>query len=146
MHGLKTAQLLIVLMLLAGCAERREPIPQSASPTNPNTTASTCTAGQVEEGRASWYGESHKGKKTASGQLFDPDAPTAAHRTLPFGQAIRVTNLGNGRATTLTVNDRGPNVRSRVLDVSKKGAEALGFAGDGTALVRVEPLRSGCGP
>jgi rare lipoprotein A len=86
---------------------------------------------------ASWYGEPFHGRRTASGEVYDMEAMTCAHRTLPFGARIRVENLDNGRSTTLTVNDRGPFVEGRIVDVSRRGARELGMLGPGTARVRI---------
>lgn len=93
-----------------------------------------------EHGRASWYGGSRHGKKTADGQRMDRNAMTAAHRRLPLGTRVKVTNLDNGRSIELIINDRGPYVRGRVIDVSQRAAEELGFRSSGTARVRVETL------
>jgi rare lipoprotein A len=93
-----------------------------------------------EEGMASWYGPDFHGKRTANGELYDMHALTAAHRTLPMPCLVRVTNLENRRSAILRVNDRGPFARERILDVSKRAADALGFVGQGTARVRVEIL------
>jgi len=95
------------------------------------------TDGWVEEGVASWYGEPFHGRRTASGEVYDMHAPTAAHRTLPFGTRIRVENLANGRSTTLRITDRGPFAKDRILDVSRQGAEELHLIGPGTARVRI---------
>jgi rare lipoprotein A len=86
---------------------------------------------QAESGIASVYGagDGHAGKKTASGERMNPSAMTAAHRTLPFGSHVRVTNKRNGRSVTVRINDRGPFVRGRVIDLSPAAARALGFAG-----------------
>lgn len=89
-------------------------------------------------GVASWYGGKFHGRRTASGQRYDMNAMTAAHRTLPFGSKVRVTNLRNDRAVILTINDRGPFVRGRIIDVSRRAAERLGFRGQGTTRVRVQ--------
>jgi len=91
-----------------------------------------------ETGIASWYGEQFHGRYTANGEIFDLNALTAAHRTLPMPSVVRVTNLENGRAIKLRVNDRGPYARGRILDVSRRGAQLLGFEGNGTAKVRVQ--------
>lgn len=93
-----------------------------------------------EEGYASFYGAQHHGRRTASGEVFDAGRLTAAHRTLPFGTRVRVTNLKNGRHVDVTVNDRGPFRRGRVIDVSRRAAKELGFLRAGTARVRVEVL------
>lgn len=95
-----------------------------------------------EQGRASWYGRARHGKATADGQPMDRNAMTAAHRRLPLGSRVRVTNLENGRSVELTINDRGPYVRGRVIDVSQRAAEELGFRQSGTARVRIETLPS----
>lgn len=94
----------------------------------------------VETGIASWYGSDFHGKRTANGELFDQNLVTAAHRTLPLPSAVRVTNLENGRAIELRVNDRGPFARGRIIDVSRRAAQLLGFERKGTARVRVEIL------
>jgi len=94
-----------------------------------------------ETGKASWYGAKHHGKKTASGERFDQHALTAAHRTLPFGTRVRVTNLNNDRSVVVRINDRGPHARGRIIDVSRKAAERLGMLGSGVAPVRVQSLR-----
>ncbi|HEX3809981.1 MAG TPA: septal ring lytic transglycosylase RlpA family protein [Rhizomicrobium sp.] len=93
-----------------------------------------------EEGIASWYGPTFYGHKTANGEVFDADAMTAAHRTLPMPVNVRVTNLDNGRTAILRVNDRGPYARSRIIDVSEHAADVLGFKSAGTAHVRVTYL------
>ena len=94
----------------------------------------------VESGVASWYGPGFHGKKTANGEVFDENALTAAHRTLPMPSFVKVTNLDNGRVLILRVNDRGPFAHNRILDVSRRGAELLDFRRQGTAKVRVEIL------
>jgi len=86
-------------------------------------------------GGASWYGDKFAGKRTASGVRFDPNAMMAAHRTLPFGSRVRVTDRRSGRSVTVRIVDRGPHVRGRVIDVSKAAARKLGFLGRGTARV-----------
>lgn len=93
-----------------------------------------------ETGLASWYGSKFHGKKTANGEIYNRFAMTAAHKTLPMPVKVRVTNLANGRQVILRVNDRGPFVAGRIIDVSEKAAGLLGFKGHGTAKVRVEYL------
>ena len=92
----------------------------------------------VETGTASWYGPGFAGRPTASGEIFDPQAMTAAHPALPLGSEVVVVNLDNGREARLKINDRGPFVGERVIDVSKAAAKALGFYLTGLAEVRVE--------
>jgi rare lipoprotein A len=91
-------------------------------------------------GIASWYGEDFHGKYTANGEIFDLNALTAAHKTLPMPSVVQVTNLDNGRSIQLRVNDRGPYVAGRIIDVSRRAAQLLGFEGQGTAKVRVKIL------
>ena len=97
-------------------------------------------AGFTEEGLASWYGSDFHGKRTSNGELYDMYAQTAAHKTLPLGVSVRVTNTANGRSTVVRVNDRGPFVRGRIIDLSYTAAKELGVVGPGTAPVRVEAL------
>ena len=94
-----------------------------------------------EIGTASWYGEDFHGKKTANGEIYNMGDLTAAHPTLPLPSLIKVTNLQNGKTQILKVNDRGPFAKNRVIDVSEKAAELLGFKGRGTTEVKVELLR-----
>ncbi len=94
-------------------------------------------------GIASWYGPKFHGRKTANGEIYDMNALTAAHRTLPMPSFVRVSNLENGRSLVLRINDRGPFARvkqGRIIDVSRRGAQLLGFQKQGTARVRVEVL------
>lgn len=89
---------------------------------------------------ASYYGRELAGRRTASGERFNPSALTAAHRSLPFGTRLRVTNPQNGRSVIVRINDRGPFVRGRGLDVSLGAAQVLGFVGQGTARLEIEQL------
>jgi len=91
-----------------------------------------------ERGLASWYGPNFHGKRTANGETFDMHEVSAAHKTLPLPSVVRVTNLENGRSLVVRVNDRGPFVRGRIIDLSQKAAELLDFADKGTAMVEVE--------
>ena len=93
-----------------------------------------------ETGIASWYGPNFHGKKTANGEDYNQNDLTAAHRTLPMPSAVRVTNLENGRSLVLRINDRGPFARGRIIDVSRRGAQLLGFEKNGVAKVRVTVL------
>ncbi len=91
-----------------------------------------------EVGIASWYGPGFHGEQTANGEIYDMNDMTAAHKTLPMPSIVRVTNLENGRTIKLRINDRGPFVGERIIDVSRRGAQLLGFYGAGTARVRVQ--------
>ena len=95
-----------------------------------------------QSGMASYYG-SESGSQTASGARFNPSAMTAAHRTLPFGTKVRVTNKSNGRSVVVTINDRGPFVRGRIIDLSTGAAGVIGMMGAGVAPVSVEVLGKG---
>lgn len=96
--------------------------------------------GYVETGIASWYGPDFHGQRTANGEVYDMEALTAAHRTLQLPSVARVTNLENGRSVVVRINDRGPFARDRIIDLSRRAAEMLGFHDRGTARVRVEVL------
>lgn len=97
-------------------------------------------AGYDETGIASWYGRDFHGKATANGERYDMHAMSAAHKTLPLPTMVRVTNLENGRSIVVRVNDRGPFVKNRLIDLSYAAASALGFTDQGTARVRVQTL------
>jgi len=94
--------------------------------------------GYTEIGIASWYGQEFHGRPTASQEIFDQHDLTAAHRTLPFGTMVLVTNLENGRQVTVRINDRGPFVRGRIIDLSYAAARLLGIVGPGTSRVKIE--------
>lgn len=98
------------------------------------------SSGFTEEGLASWYGKDFHGKKTSNGEIYDMYAMTAAHKTLPLGVSVRVQNKSNGRSTVVRVNDRGPFVKGRIIDLSYTAANELGVVGPGTAPVRIEAL------
>jgi rare lipoprotein A len=118
--------------LLAACASSTPP-------------AAPAGSGYREEGLASWYGEPYHGRQTASGPRYDMNEMTAAHRTLPFGTLVRVTNLENGRHATVLINDRGPFVDGRIIDLSRAAAEAVGSIGPGVVRVRLDAERMGDG-
>ncbi|MTJ82140.1 MAG: septal ring lytic transglycosylase RlpA family protein [Telmatospirillum sp.] len=92
---------------------------------------------------ASWYGGQHAGRSTASGEIHSLVQRTAAHRTLPFGTMVRVTNLRNGRTSVVRINDRGPYVGGRSIDLSERAARDLGMTGEGLARVKLEVLPRG---
>lgn len=92
-------------------------------------------------GEASWYGPKFHGRSTANGERFDMNKLTAAHPTLPLPTIVRVTNLKNGRSLNVRVNDRGPFARDRIIDLSRRAAQLLGFEKEGTARVRVQVVR-----
>ena len=115
--------LLAMFSLLAGCA---------SSLIDPN--------GYDETGTASYYGAKHHGKKTASGEPVNQNALTGAHRRLPFGTQVKVTNLNTDKSVVVRINDRGPHTRGRLIDLSRQAAAQLGMLSSGTARVRVQAL------
>lgn len=91
-------------------------------------------------GNASWYGKSFQGEETASGESFDMHELTGAHRNLPFGTMVKVTNLFNGKEVVIRVNDRGPFIKSRIIDLSRAAASAIGIISRGTVRVSIEVI------
>ena len=126
--------LVSLTLVLVGCAATKRP-------GGPGTAAPEPTKRIV--GLASWYGQRHQGRPTASGEAYDMNRLTAAHRTLPFGTRLRVTNVENGRSVVVRVNDRGPHVPGRVLDLSLGAAKALGMVSEGVGRVEVVVLADG---
>src|SRR5579862_5541884 len=102
--------------------------------------ANKASGSHAQVGVASWYGKQFAKKKTANGEKFSPNLPTAAHRTLPLGTHIKVTNLENGQSTTVRVTDRGPYERGRVIDLSQSAATDIGMKHDGVAPVKIEVI------
>jgi rare lipoprotein A len=92
----------------------------------------------METGQASWYGSRHHGKRTASGEVFNQEKFTAAHRTLPWGSKVKVTNLANGKSVEVRINDRGPFSKGRIIDLSRAAARSLGMVEQGITTVRIE--------
>lgn len=92
------------------------------------------------QGQASWYGPGFFGNKTANGEIYRPGTMTAAHPSLPFGTRVRVTNLNNGRSTVVRINDRGPYVGGRIIDLSETAAESIGMKSSGVAPVKIQIL------
>jgi rare lipoprotein A len=122
--------------VLFGCSTLRKPIAAKSTPT---------IGPFYSKGVASWYGGEFHGRRTASGERYDQYGFTAAHRTLPFGTRLTVTNLANGLSTVVKVNDRGPFAKDRILDLSYGAAKAIGLVGPGTGVVQLE-LVDGPGP
>jgi rare lipoprotein A (peptidoglycan hydrolase) len=127
---------LAVAALLGACAPASTRAP-SGTPFEPSVAQLTATS---FTGGASWYGPGFAGRRTASGEVFDPADLTAAHRSLPFGTRVRVTDLATGAAVEVRINDRGPFVPGRVIDLSRAAAEALGAISRGVIDVRVDVL------
>ncbi len=124
-------------VFLSACGGRKKPVQPPVQ----------STLGPGEEnysselaGTASFYGEQHNGRPTADGEIFDKHALTAAHRTLPFNTRVRVINLQNHKSVVVRINDRGPYVAGRIIDLSEEAARRIGMIGPGTARVRLEIL------
>jgi len=151
---------IVIAGLLSACAEKAvspvsqeviKPAPEISKPapevikpapevSKPSVTVPEKTPDKTysESGIAAWYGREFHGQKTASGEAFDMNALSAAHRTLPLGTVIRVTNLENFKSIKVRINDRGPFVKNRILDLSYGAAKELGFTAQGTAMVKLE--------
>jgi rare lipoprotein A len=104
-----------------------------------------CSYAQVQTGKASFYADKFEGTPTASGEKYRHNKLTAAHKTLPFGTKVRLTNLANNQTAEVTINDRGPYSEGRIVDVSKSAAEQLGFVNQGLAEVKLEVIDAGDG-
>ena len=114
------------------------PSPLDTEPAPPVAKIPPAEPPTTETGLASWYGAKHHGKRTASGEVFNQNQFTAAHRTLPFGSRVKVINLDNGKSIYVRINDRGPFKRGRIIDVSRAAAKALDMVQEGIATVRIE--------
>jgi rare lipoprotein A len=128
---------LALVVAAVGACHRAGPAPSPAPVPGHGAHAAT----GADEGVASYYDSRLTGRRTASGERYDPEAFTAAHRTAPLGSCLLVTRLDDGRAVRVRVNDRGPFVHGRVVDLSRAAARELGFLRSGVARVRVEPCR-----
>lgn len=126
--ALRVGQVGLLLLLLGACAGRQSVLPSAPRP---------IFVGYEEMGDASWYGPPYHGRRAASGEVYNMHQMTAAHRTLPFGTWVAVENLQNGRATEVRINDRGPFVDGRILDLSHAAARLLGGLGPGVIPVRM---------
>lgn len=104
---------------------------------NQSTLPKNVPVGQVLQGVVSWYGKELAGRPTASGEIFDPDEMTAAHRELPFGTRLKVTLLSSGKSVEVRVNDRGPFAHGRILDLSAAAAKLIGLGGVGEARIEI---------
>ncbi|MGB6900991.1 MAG: septal ring lytic transglycosylase RlpA family protein [Candidatus Acidiferrum sp.] len=164
----------VCFFFLAGCGARHvtanAPPPSQPAPASPETIESSKSAtsvgapapapspkrakppanpapeGYVEEGNASWYGVPFNGRRASNGEIYDMNKLTAAHRTLPFDTMVRVTNLNNGKSTTVRITDRGPFVENRIIDLSQAAAREIESIGPGVVPVRVEVISPGIDP
>lgn len=125
------ALLALLVCGAAGCARRSARVPTPGAPAR---------VGAIETGVASWYGVPYHGRRAASGEIYDMEKLTAAHRSLPFETWVEVTNLSNGRSVGVRINDRGPFVRGRIIDLSQAAARDIGMLGPGTARVQLRVI------
>lgn len=142
--------LALLLLWIVGCGTTRTPqsIPGQPAPYQVGGTwyqPMNEAGGFTERGIASWYGKDFHGRKTSSGEVYNMYDMTAAHKTLPLGTYVRVRNLDNGKQVDVRVNDRGPFVAGRIIDLSYAGAKAIGMIGPGTASVEIEALGKAAG-
>ena len=135
---MRIAQLsaLSAALLFASLAFGQQTAPPVGAP--PAAPTATPASGEAETGTAAWYGQKFAGRRTASGRSFNPSALTAAHKTLPFGTRVKVTNNRNNRSVVVTINDRGPTAADRIVDVSQAAARKLGFVRAGLTEVKLE--------
>ena len=136
-----------ITVLLSGChhkkaAQAPPPVPLASASSPPPAAAAPpgATPESGETGLASWYGHPYHGRASASGEIYDMERMTAAHRTLPFGTMVRVHDLDNEKSVDVRINDRGPFVDGRIIDLSRAAARAIEMLGPGTARVRLEIL------
>ena len=128
-HNGQRTTLLLALLILSACVSARGPKPEPVE----------------TQGLASWYGQEFAGRITANGEIFDPQLLTAAHRTLPFGTILEVTNPANGQQVQVRINDRGPFVGNRILDLSYGAARKIGMVDTGVGVVEMRVLKLGLG-
>lgn len=129
LRRLAAAFVALAALSAAGCGARKPP------------RAMVPSIGASQTGVASWYGDPYHGRRTASGEVYDMNAWTAAHPTFVFGTWLRVRNLDNGKITEVRVNDRGPFVKNRIVDLSRASAREIDMIGPGTARVRLTVIR-----
>jgi rare lipoprotein A len=155
--GCSVALLCLTAVFVSGCAGRRTVAARPPAPVQPDaTSAPPSTAGPnansaparpsdqpgepFEEGKASWYGAPFHGRRASNGEVYDMNKMTAAHRTLPFNTIVRVTNMTNGKSTTVRITDRGPFVDNRIIDLSFAAAKEIESVGPGVVPVRLDIL------
>lgn len=138
---MKKIAIIISLLLLCSCASKNNTQNGYSYRVNGKKyTTHSSAEGFSQRGLASWYGKKFHGRKTANGETYDMYAMTCAHKTLPFNTRLEVTNLSNGKKTIVRVNDRGPFVKGRIIDLSYKAGKQIGIHITGTAPVRIRTL------
>ena len=136
---MKTARMAVLLALLTPACALVPEKPGAPAIAKPDLTKKAPPE-KVQLGNASWYGAKFEGKQTASGSAYDAAEITAAHRSLPMGSRVRVTNLANEKSVEVEINDRGPYIAGRIIDLSRAAARAIGMLEDGLTRVRIELL------
>jgi rare lipoprotein A len=129
---------LFLLTLIAGCSGTPPKSPAHKSRIQQSTVHKS---GSRTSGKASYYADKYQGRQTASGERFDQKAMTAAHRTLPFGTKVKVTNVRNGKSVLVRINDRGPFVKGRIIDLSRSAFASIGSPASGVIGVEIEVIR-----
>ncbi|MEN0038026.1 MAG: septal ring lytic transglycosylase RlpA family protein [Cellvibrio sp.] len=134
--ALKALVVILISAVMWGCSSAQHKTPS----TKPTGTSSVSQPGYVETGKASFYANLHQAKKTASGEIYDHKLSTAAHKKLPFGTKLKVTNLANGKTVVVKVNDRGPFIKGRILDLSKSAFSSIASVSAGVIEVKIEVI------
>lgn len=161
-HSAIAATAVCLAMAASGCAGRRPIAASTPPPSRPveappdvaerakrstdtanGARGETAPVAYLEEGNASWYGEPFHGRRASNGEIYDMNKLTAAHRTMAFGTMVKVTNLTNGKSTTVRITDRGPFVENRIIDLSRAAAQAIESIGPGVVPVRLEVVSGG---
>ncbi|GGY75074.1 hypothetical protein GCM10011613_20710 [Cellvibrio zantedeschiae] len=132
----KALVVIFISTLMWGCSTVKPTHTPTQSPTPNNVER----AAYVETGKASFYAEEHQSKKTASGEIYDYQLNTAAHKTLPFGSQVRVTNVDNGKSVVVKINDRGPFIKNRILDLSKAAFKSIADTSSGVIEIKIEVI------
>jgi len=136
----RVAMIALACLIAAGCSTAGRTRTDTPGAEAPPAPARPPSATGEFVGKASWYGDAHNGRKTASGETYDMSKLTAAHRTLPMGTRVRVINEANGRSVVVRINDRGPYRPGRIIDLSHAAAKEIGAVGAGVVTVRLEVL------
>jgi rare lipoprotein A len=134
--ALKALVAILISAFMWGCSSVKPTVP----PNQPTATSGKDQSVYIETGKASFYANVHQLKKTASGEIYDHKLNTAAHKKLPFGTKIRVTNLENGKTVVVKINDRGPFVKGRILDLSRSAFSSIANVSSGIIKVKIEVI------
>lgn len=129
MHVTVKTLFVLLLAVISGCSIAPKPAPSGTG------------VRHTETGQASYYADKFQGRKTANGEIYKASQKTAAHRTLPFGSKVKVTNVRNGKSVVVRINDRGPFIRGRIIDLSRSAFARIGNTSEGLLNVRIEVIR-----